>query len=124
MMFAFILKTIGIKGGAIIALVLALGFTTWQVNHLKSDKAKLDQTIFQQSSTISRLEAEKRGLQAEKEKAVQSYKALETACQNRVKEAVRIARIPHVYPKVKTNETNIGIDANCPSLRVSDIQGN
>ena len=123
-MLALILKTIGIKGGAIIALVLALGFATWQVNHLKSEKAKLEQTIFQQTNTIALLEAEKQGLQGEITKSVGSYEALETACQNRVKEAVRIARIPHVYPKVKTNETNIGIDANCPSIRVSDIQGN
>jgi len=123
-MLALILKTIGIKGGVIIGLALALGFTSWQVNHLKSEKTKLEQTIFQQTNTIALLEAEKQGLQGEKEQAVQSYEALETACQNRVKEAVRITRIPHVYPKVKSNEANIGIDANCPSIRLSDIQGN
>lgn len=119
-MFALILKTIGIKGGVIIALALALGFASWQVQGLKKSVNQKEQIILQKTGLIAQLEAQKATLEAEKTQAVQSYEALENACQSRVKEAVRIARIPHVYPKNNTST----IDANCPSLRVSDIQGN
>jgi hypothetical protein len=122
-MFNF-LQLIGMRGAIAIIFAGVAGLATIMYNLEHSTVEKLRGQV---KTLTLQLENAKEQIQVcedsrnvENEGAIQSYQQLEQSCQSRVKEAVRISRLNHVYPKT-TNQGVVTIDANCPSISLSDV---
>ena len=111
-------KIIGIKGAIIIGLLVALGFLTLRINHVKADlQAKTDYEqvlVASLKSTTAHLVAIKAVREDENSAAIASFEGLQAACDSRVKETVRIVTLPQVSP---------ASPELCPSIAASDVQG-
>ena len=114
----YIAKIIGIKGAIIIGLLIALGFSGWQLKSAKRKIERLQQyehvLVASLKSTTAHLVAIKAVREDENNAAIASYEGLQAACEGRVRETIRIVTLPTTSP------VNPEL---CPSIAASDVQG-